>query len=58
METMVIRCVYPLAKIRRNTLTSYDLQASSVYGTVTAERLLRTRTISTLNLLLLLCVSV
>jgi len=55
---MVIRCVYPLAKIRRNTLTSYDLQASSVYGTVTAERLLRTRTISTLNLLLLLCVSV
>ena len=35
LETIVIRAVYPLARIRRNTLKSFDLQATAIVGEVT-----------------------
>lgn len=35
LETIVIRAVYPLARIRRNTLKSFDLQATSMEGAIT-----------------------
>ena len=35
LETIVIRAVYPLARIRRNTLRTYDLQATALAGEVT-----------------------
>ena len=35
LETIVVRAVYPLARIRRNTLKSFDLQATAIVGQVT-----------------------